>query len=63
MNDLHASMPKTYRRELLSIILAKLVIIAILFFTFFSPAQRPHIGALETNNLLINQEKEHHVRP
>lgn len=49
------SVLKTLRREICSLLAAKLLALAVMFFVFFGPSERPDIDAESVKDAILSQ--------
>lgn len=49
---------KTLRREILSLLVVKLLALVVMFFVFFGPSERPDIDAESIKDALLSQTKD-----
>lgn len=57
-------MPKTYRRDIIILLIGKLTLLIALFWVCFSSKNRPLIDVPRMTNLILNtEEKLPHARP
>ena len=52
------SVLRTLRREVLSLLVVKLFALAVMFFVFFGPSERPDINAENIKDALLSQTKD-----
>lgn len=49
------SILKTLRREIFSLLAVKLLALAVMFFVFFGPSERPDVNAENIKDVLLSQ--------
>ena len=49
------SVLKTLRREIFSLLAVKLLALAVMFFVFFGPSERPDVNAKNIKDVLLSQ--------
>ena len=52
------SISRTLRREILSLLVVKLFALAVMFFVFFGPSERPDVNAENIKDALLSQTKD-----
>ena len=52
------SVLRTLRREILSLLVVKLFALAVMFFVFFGPSERPDVSAESIKDALLSQTKD-----